>query len=89
MNEKIMSLIELSMQFKEDGKILVTVQFASHINGISVSVYTNDSKVPGEFIPKKLYGKTCYLDWEDAEENLDTMKVILEEFLKGTFKEAV
>ena len=71
MNNKIMSLIELAMQFKNDKSAIV--EFGSHINGVTIFVLDNG---------KTVYMKTCYLEQGDAEEKLDNMKAELEEMLK-------
>lgn len=66
MNDKIMELIQIAMQFKDNKT--ASVEFGSHINGITVCVSENGSVV---------YMKACYLESEDAAERLDTMKAEL------------
>jgi len=74
MTNKIMGLIELAMQFK--GKEYASVDFAGHIN--SVTVFISNS-----ITSKVVKMMVCYLDSDNAEEELDSMKNELEEMLKA------
>lgn len=72
MKDKIMELIQIAMQFEGKNKV-ASVEFASHINGITVCVSENG---------KVIYMRACYLEKEDVDGKLELMKFELLEYLK-------
>ena len=71
MNERVVNLLSLCLTAKEQG-ICIWFDYEPHVDGVSIRAYKEGWDIlPPDEKPDYEFSYRIYLDWENAEEELD------------------